>query len=110
MILKTSDDYLTDFFGNKLGKYCIIFGNPLRWREIQWHITETRRLGIIERAFTKLRQFGCITIRVNVKNKKTPPPKIIKFYANGDMRGIRDYVQFSNRFRTLGFFEGNGGD
>lgn len=110
LMLKTSDDYLTDFFGNKLGKYCIIFGRPLRWKEIQWHIAEARRLGIIERAFTKLREFGSITIRVNAKNNRTPPPMIIKFYANGDMRGIRDYVQFSNRFRNLGFFEGKRGD
>jgi hypothetical protein len=59
--------------------------------------------------FTKLRKFGCITIRVNAKNGRTPPPKIIKVYANGDMRGIRKYVQFSNRFRNLGFYEGKGG-
>ena len=37
---------------------------------------------------------GCIAIRVNIKNKKTPPPKIIKFYANGEMTGIRDYVSY----------------
>jgi len=110
LILKTSDDYLTDFFGNKLGKYCIIFGKPLSWKEIQWHITEARRIGIIERAFTKLRDFGSITIRVNAKNFETPPPDIIKFYANGDMTGMRDFVQFRNRFRNLGFYQENGGD
>lgn len=103
VVLKTSEDYLTDFFGNRLGKYCIIFGRPICWEEIRWHIKEARRLGMIERAFTKLREFGYITIRVNSKNDRTPPPKIVKFFANGDMRGIRDYVQFLNRYRSLGF-------
>jgi len=65
---------------------------------------------IIERAFTKLRDFGSITIRVNAKNFETPPPDIIKFYANGDMTGMRDFVQFRNRFRNLGFYQENGGD
>lgn len=57
---------------------------------------------MIERAFTKLREFGYITIRVNAKNDKIPPPRIIKFFANGDMRGIRDYVSFLNRYKDLG--------
>lgn len=103
LILQSSDDYLTDLFGYRLGKFLIIFGKPLSWEEIQWHITNVRRLGVIERAFAKLREFGSITIRSNAKNVKIPPPKIIKFYANGDMRGIHDYVQWLNRYKNLGF-------
>ena len=109
LVVKTSDNYLTDFFGNKLGKYCVVFGKPLSWEEISWHIKEARRLGMIERAFTKLRKFGYITERVNAKNNNTPAPKIIKFYANGSMIGIRDYVRFLNRYGNMGSAI-NGGD
>ena len=79
------------------------------WEEISWHIKEARRLGMIERAFTKLRKFGYITERVNAKNNNTPAPKIIKFYANGSMIGIRDYVRFLNRYGNMGSAI-NGGD
>lgn len=103
LVLKTSDTTQTDLFGNNLGKFCIIFGKYIHWTEIQWHITEARRLGMIERAFTLLRSFGSITIRVNAKNEKTPAPKIVKFFPNGDMRAIRDYVRFWNRYKTMGF-------
>ena len=103
LVLKTSDKYLTDLYRQRLGKYCVVFGKPISWEEIRWHIKEARRLGMIERTVVIMTRFGNITERANAKNDKTPPPKIVKFYANGDMRGIRDYVSFLNRNKDLGF-------
>lgn len=103
VVLKTSDKYRTDLFCNKLGKYCVVFGKYLGWEEIRWHILEARRLGMIERTVVIMTQFGDITERANAKNKDTPPPRLIKFFANGDMHGIRDYVSYLNRNKDLGF-------
>ncbi len=102
LVLRTSESCKTDLFGNRLGNYCIIFGKPLDWKEIQWHINETKRLGIINRSFAKLREFGSITIRVNAKNNEIPPPEIIKFYYNGDMNGIVRFISHRNLVRDLG--------
>ncbi len=102
MVLRTSESTKTDLFGNRLGNYCIIFGKPLTWKEIQWHINETKKLGIINRSFAKLRDFGTITIRVNSKNEKIPPPEIIRFYNNGDMTGIVAYIKHKNTCEGLG--------
>jgi hypothetical protein len=105
VVLKTSDKYRTDLFGNKLGKYCAVFGKYIDWEEIRWHIKEARRLGMIERTVVIMTRFGDITERANAKNKDTPPPKLIKFFPNnhGDMHGIRDYVSYLNRNKELGF-------
>jgi hypothetical protein len=103
VVLKTSDKYRTDLFGNKLGKYCIVFGKYIGWEEIRWHIKEARRLGMIERTVVIMTRFGDITERANAKNKDTPPPRLIKFFPNGDMRGIRDYISYLNRNKDLGF-------
>ena len=94
---------MTDLYRQRLGKYCVVFGKPISWEEIRWHIKEARRLGMIERTVVIMTRFGNITERANAKNDKTPPPKIVKFFANGDMRGIRDYVSFLNRNKDLGF-------
>jgi hypothetical protein len=103
LVLKTSDKYRTDLFGNKLGKYCVVFGKYLEWKKIRWHVKEARRLGMIERTVVIMTRFGDITERANAKNKDTPAPRIIKFFPNGDMRGIRDYVSYLNRNKELGF-------
>ena len=103
-IFKTSDKYRTDLFGNKLGKYCAVFGKYIGWEEIRWHIKEARRLGMIERTVVIMTRFGDITERANAKNKDTPPPRLIKFFPNnhGDMHGIRDYVSYWNLSKDLG--------
>lgn len=69
---------------------------------IQWHITECRRLGVIERAFANLRKFGFITIRVNFKNSKIPSPKPLYYFHNGDNRGITAFVQHWRMCKDLG--------
>ena len=67
-----------------------------------WHLTECRRLGMIERSFLKLRKFGFITIRVNAKNDKTPPPKVVALYNLGDMTGIVEFEEFRKYCENLG--------
>ena len=51
---------------------------------------------MVERSFLKLRKFGFITIRVNAKNDKTPPPKIVALYNLGDMTGILELKNLEN--------------
>lgn len=101
-VFKTSDTPQVDLFGNRLGNYCIIFGKPISWDEIQWHVQEAYRLGIVNKSFTALRQFGSITIRVNSKNDKIPPPKPIFYFRNGDNRGVMAFTKHWVMCRKLG--------
>jgi len=102
VVLKTSDTPQTDLFGKRLGNYCIIFGKDLAWDEIQWHIQEAYRLGMVNKGFTALRQFGSITIRVNSKNDKIPPPKPIYYFRNGDRTGVMAFTRHWVMCRKLG--------
>jgi hypothetical protein len=104
LVLRSSLSSKTDLFGNKLANFFIIFGKPLCWEEIQWHINETRRLGIINRGFATLRNYGHIILRENSKNKKIPPPEVIKFYNNGDMTVIADFISDKNLSQGIGEF------
>jgi len=102
LLLKTSDSNQIDLLGNRLKKYAAIFGKPLSWDEILWHIKESRRLGMIERSFLNLRKFGYITIRINAKNNETPPPKVVAFYRLGDTTGIVAFLEFRKFSKDLG--------
>jgi hypothetical protein len=102
LLILTSESTQVDLFGNKLNKYAVIFGKPLTWDVILWHIKEARRLGMIERSFLNLRKFGYITIRVNAKNSKTPPPKTVALYHLGDMAGIIQFNKFRKACKNLG--------
>lgn len=101
LLLKTSSSSQIDLFGNKLNKYSAVFGKPLSWDEILWHIKESRRLGMIERSFLNLRKFGYITIRVNAKNDKIPPPEVVALYHLGDITGIVAFLEFRKLCRDL---------
>lgn len=108
LILRTSESGQMDLFGNKLASFAAIFGKcPLGWEEIRWHVTEARRLGMIERSFLALRKFGYVTIRANPKNKRTPRPKIVAYYRNGDKTGIFRYLGFYVMCKELGRKEEN---
>lgn len=103
LIMKTSERGQLDLLGNKLESFAVIFGKcPLGWEEIQWHVTEARRLGMIERSFLKLRKFGYITIRVNPKNNKTPCPRISYYHRSGDRTGIFRYIRLYVMCKKLG--------
>jgi hypothetical protein len=107
LLLKTSESTQIDLFGNNLSKYAVVFGALLDWEEISWHVKEARRLGMVERSFLNLRKFGFITIRVNAKNNKIPPPKTVAFFHLGDKTGIVNFIKFSNNCKDLGRLEGN---
>ena len=102
IILRTSKSNNTDLFGNRLDNFAVIFGKPLKWKGILWHISETKRLGIINRGFAKMRFLDAITIRVNSKNAKTPPPEVIKYYSNGEKTGILRFIKHKNLCIDLG--------
>jgi hypothetical protein len=102
-VFKTSDTTQVDLYLNILGNSCIIFGKvPLVFDEINWHVKEAYRLGMVNRGFTALRKFGFITIRVNSKNNKIPPPKPLYYFRNGDRRGITAFVKHWKMCRNMG--------
>jgi len=103
LVTETSKSSQRDLLGNELANYCIVFGKPnMCWEEVSWHLSEARRLGMVKRVNAVFARFEYITERANSKNKNIPPPKILKFFPHGDMRKIRDYVQFLNRYKALG--------
>ena len=102
VVFKTSDTPQVDLFGNHLGNYCSVFGKTLSWDEVQWHVKEAYRLGMVNKGFTALRQFGSITIRVNSKNDKIPPPKPIYYFRNGDRTGVMAFTRHWVMCRNLG--------
>jgi hypothetical protein len=101
-VFKTSDTPQIDLFGNRLGNYAIIFGKPLTWDEIKWHVKEAYRLKMVNKSFVAIREFGSITIRVSSKNDKIPPPKPIYYFRNGDNRGVMRFTKFWVTCRKLG--------
>ena len=101
-VFKTSDTSQVNLFGKPLGNYCIIFGKVLSWDEMKWHVQEAHRQGMVNKGFTALRQFGFITIRVNAKNNKIPPPKPVYYFRNGDNRGIAAFIKHWEMCRSMG--------
>jgi hypothetical protein len=91
-VFKTSDTPQVDLFGERLGNYCIIFGKKISYDEIVWHVQEAYRLGMVNKGFTDMRHIGSITIRVNAKNNKIPPPRPICYFSNGDDTGIMKFI------------------
>jgi len=102
LTIETSKSTQLDLFGNLLGNYAIIFGKILRWEEIRWHIAECYRLGMINKAFTALREFGSITIRVNAKNNRIPAPEIVYYFPNGDDKGVKGFLDHWKMCKDLG--------
>jgi hypothetical protein len=93
-VWKTSDSSQVDLFGNPLANYCVIFGKILSWDEIKWHVQEAYRLGMVNKGFVIIRKFGSITIRVNSKNDKIPPPMPIAYFSNGGKKARKGVIAF----------------
>jgi len=104
-VFKTSDSSQVDLFGNRLGNYCIVFGKVLPWDEIKWHVREAYRLGMVNKGFVIIRKFGSITIRVNSKNSKIPPPRPISYFSNVDDTGILEFIDHWVMCRKMGRLE-----
>jgi hypothetical protein len=105
LVMQTSETFERDFYGNTLGNYAIVFGKPITWEEIKWHIVNGVKLGLLERANLYVLKWGYITSRQNPKNREIPAPKVLKFFSNshGDMRGIVSYIQHWNLVKDFGF-------
>jgi hypothetical protein len=65
---------------------------------------------MVKKDFLALREFGSITIRVNSKNNKIPPPKPIYYFQNGDNRGVMDFTRYWVMCRKLGMKDGKRGE
>jgi hypothetical protein len=102
VVFKTSDTTQVNLFGKRLGNYCIIFGKVLPWDEIKWLVKDAYKSGIVNKGFTALRMFGFITIRVNSKNSKIPPPKPLYYFHNGDDTGVKAFVDYWKMCRNMG--------
>ena len=87
---------------NLLNRYSGIFGKIIDKREVMWHVQEAYRLGMVDKAFTALREFGYITIRVNAKNDEISAPKIVDYFRNGDNRGVMGFLRHWVMCRKLG--------
>jgi hypothetical protein len=80
-----------------LANYSIIFGRLLYWKQIEWHIDNTEKLGIIKQNYADLRKAQRhISIRLNPKSDKSPTPETILYYKNGDMTGLIEFIRFKN--------------
>jgi len=101
-VFKTSNTPQVDLFGERLGNYCVIFGKKISWDEIKWHVKEIYRLGLVNKGFTALREFGSITIRVNAKNDKIPPPRPVFYFSNGDDTGVMEFIDYWVMCRKMG--------
>ena len=102
LVMLSSDKGQMDLDLRLLKNFSIHFGKHLDWREIMWHIQEALRLELIDEAFAKIREFGSITIRVNAKNDEIPPPKIFRYFSNGDDTGIMEFLDFWVMCRKMG--------
>jgi hypothetical protein len=102
LIIKTTDTPQVDLFGKPLGNYAIVYGKRKCWDAIKWLVGEAYRLGIVNKAFARIRQVGSITIRVNAKNEKIPPPKPIAYFDNGDDTGIMEFLDHWIMCRKMG--------
>lgn len=104
-VWKTSDTAQVDLFGYRLGNYCIIFGKIISWDEVKWHVQEAFRNKMVNKGFVIIRKFGSITIRVNSKNDKIPPPMPISYFRNGGKKARRGVMAFTRHWvmcRKLG--------
>jgi len=101
VILETSKSTQTDLFGNQLGNFAVIFGKHLTWGEIQWHIDECLRLGIINREFAVIRKFGSITIRVNAKNDKIPAPNVVYSKYTKKDKAVKRFLDYYEMCKDL---------
>lgn len=94
LVMKTSDSFQLDLYGNKLHNFCIVFGQPLPWQEIMMHIENAFKDKIINKGFRKMRYLGHITERINRKNRRKACPKFYKYIPNGNHEGCFEYLRW----------------
>jgi hypothetical protein len=102
LVIETSCTPQLDLNGKLLGNFAVIYGKKLAWDTIKWLVGEAYRLGMVNKAFANIRQFGSITIRVNAKNNKIPPPRPIAYFDNGDDTGIIEFLDHWIMCRKIG--------
>jgi hypothetical protein len=96
LIMKTSDSFQLDLYGNKLYNFCIVFGQPLPWQEIILHVENAFKEGIVNKGFRDMRYLGHITERVNRKNRRKSHPKVFKYIPSKDKNneGCMEYLRW----------------
>jgi hypothetical protein len=102
VVFETSCTPQLDLFGKLLTNCCIVFGKKLSWDTIKWLVEEACRLGMVNKAFANIRRVGSITIRVNAKNRKIPPPRPVAHFDNGDDTGVMEFLDYWVMCRRIG--------
>lgn len=102
LIMKTSDSFQLDLYGNRLYNFSIIFGEHLPWQEIMLHINNALKDKIVDKKFVKMRFQGFITERVSRKNKQIDYPKYFKYIPNGDNEGVFEYLRWRAWYKNVG--------
>jgi len=107
LITKTSEPWQIDLFGKRLGNFTAIFGKPIEWQEILWHVEQAYKARVVSKQFLLARiRDGTTTERVNRKNLKKSYPTAYRFIRNGDNAGCKEYVEFWANNRKIGMEKG----
>lgn len=106
LIMKTSDSFQLDLYGNKLYNFCIVFGQLLPWQEIVIHVENAYKEGIVNKIFRDMRYYlGHTTERVNRKNRRISHPKYFKYIwkeTNGNHEGCFEYLRMWKYNKEVG--------
>lgn len=105
LIMKSSDPAQLDLQGNKLYNFYIIFGQPMPWTEVMFHLKNAYEDGIINKSFFAIRYYGYITLRVTKKNKRKSHPKVLGkkgYFPNGNNEGCMEFLRYWQENKLLG--------
>jgi hypothetical protein len=105
LMMKTSDSYQLDLFGNILYNFAIVFGRRLPWQEIMIHMNNALKANIVDKKFVKMRFQGFITERISKKSNRINYPQIFKYIRNGrrkrDREGCFEYLRWWVYYRKV---------
>jgi hypothetical protein len=103
LVMKSSEDGQVDLTDEKLGHYFIVFGATLNWDAVYWHVQEAYRLGMVNKAFAMVcKNSQRITLRLNAKNDKIPPPTIVSYFEHGEFTGVHSFLKDWINLKKLG--------
>jgi len=103
LIMLSSDSAQLDFERNKLYNFFIIFGQPMPWTEVMFHLKNAYEDKIINKSFFAIRYYRrSITLRVTKKNKRKSHPKVFKYIPNGNNEGVMEFLGYWIENRLLG--------
>jgi hypothetical protein len=102
-LFSTSNSNQRDLCGHKLGNYLLVCGQPISKDEQQWHINKARKIGVVNKAWAEVTKYTPPVERTNAQSKRKGHPKLIKFFYNGEIWGVREYFRIFNKTKDEGF-------